>query len=361
MKHKLLGSCLKAYLIFLAGSFLAALFLTPTLVQNYVPAVVHADASGVYNAGHAIALQNVCYILLCIVFLLSLIPLIVFWFKFYRPLTKITEAASKYTDGNEPAPDYTYTTDDELGRLAASVNYLANSVHNSGQNQREFVSNISHDLRSPLTSIKGYLEAILDGTIPPEAQQKYLQIVADETTRLTSLTEELLTLNTFDDQGVFLKMTDFNITPVIYSIIASLEGRCQKKNLRIDLSPSSREVYVHADKEQIQRVLYNLLDNAVKFSYNDSFITVTLSRRRNLIFVSVKDNGEGIEKENLPRIWERFYKTDASRGRYKKGTGLGLPIVREIIRAHEQNINVISTKDVGTEFVFSLAKGKPGF
>lgn len=357
MKHKLLGSCLKAYLIFLAGSFLAALYLTPRLINNYLPTVLDSNTSLHSPIRHSIALQNVCYILLCIVFLLSLIPLLVFWFRFYRPLNQIAEAASRYAESDLPSPNYTYTTDDELGRLAASVDYLASSVHNSGQNQRKFVSNISHDLRSPLTSIKGYLEAILDGTIPPEMQQKYLQIVVDETERLNKLTEELLTLNTFDDHGVFLEMTDFDLIPVIDSLTASLEGRCNKKNLRIETVSDTPKVFVHADMEQIQRVLYNLLDNAVKFSYLDSVVTVTLTHRKHLVFVSVKDTGEGIAKENLPKIWERFYKTDASRGRYKKGTGLGLPIVREIVRAHDQNINVISTEGVGTEFIFTLSKG----
>lgn len=330
MKRKLLCSYLGAYLVFLIGSILAS---------------------------YTIAGQNVRYLLLAIVLLLSLIPVIVFLIKIYSPLNKIILAASQYTDGFLcPRSELHYDADNELGRLTASLNYLTDSVYRSGEYQRNFISNISHDFRSPLTSIKGYVEAILDGTIPVEKQEKYLDIVLSETERLNKLTEGLLLLNTFDDRGVYLDLTDFDIVPVITNTIATFEGICQKKNLLINFEGCTDSVTVRADMGKIQQVLYNLLDNAIKFSYNDSTICLRITERKNCVFVSVKDNGEGISKENLPKIWDRFYKTDASRGKDKKGTGLGLSIVKEIIRAHNQNINVISTEGVGTEFVFTLSK-----
>lgn len=357
MKRKLLGSCLGAYLIFWIGSFLASLYLTPRLLRNSLEAVSEDAAYRSYLASHAIAIQNVCYLLLAIVFLLSLIPLAVFFIKFYAPLNKIILAVSQHTDDVHHAHEkLTYHADDELGRLTASLNYLMQEVHSSGEYQRKFISNISHDFRSPLTSIKGYVEAILDGTIPVEMQDKYLGIVLSETERLNKLTEGLLLLNTFDDRGVYLDLTDFDLVPVIKSTIETFEGICQKKNLLIRFSHAADSVTVHADVGKIQQVLYNLLDNAIKFSYPDSEIVIRVSEQKNRVFVSVKDNGEGIAKEHLPKIWDRFYKTDVSRGRDKKGTGLGLSIVKEIIRAHNQNINVISTEGVGTEFVFTLRK-----
>ena len=357
MKHKLLGSCLGAYLIFLLGSFLAALYLTPALVTNYLHAVAGTAESKQYLASHSIAIQNVCYLLLLIVFLLSLFPAVIFWLKFYLPFHRIVQAAAQYTYGYHYTP-FQYDEDNELGLLCASVNYLAESVHSSGEYQRKFISNISHDFRSPLTSIKGYVEAILDGTIPPEMQEKYLKIVVDETERLNRLTESLLTLNTFDDRGVYLEQTDFDLVPVIESTIDLFEGMCQKKNLRIIPTFTSPSIMVHADMTRIQQVLYNLIDNAIKFSYADSEILIRANNQKKRVFVSVKDSGEGIAKEHLPKIWDRFYKTDASRGRDKKGTGLGLSIVREIIYAHEQNIDVISTEGAGTEFVFTLNKAQ---
>lgn len=357
MKRKLLGSFLGAYLVFLIGSFLTALYLTPKLLRDSLHAVSDDAAYRSYLSSHAIAIQNVCYLMLGIVFLLSSIPVIVFLIKIYSPLNRIILAASQYTDGVcRSRSELVYDTDDELGRLTASLNYLTDAVHSSGEYQRKFISNISHDFRSPLTSIKGYVEAILDGTIPVEMQEKYLRIVLSETERLNKLTEGLLMLNTFDDRGVYLELTDFDIIPVVQNTIASFEGTCQKKNLQIKFDCSSGAVTVHADMGKIQQVLYNLLDNAIKFSYTDSIILLRLTEQKHCVFISVKDSGEGISKENLPKIWDRFYKTDASRGRDKKGTGLGLSIVKEIIRAHNQNINVISTQGVGTEFVFTLSK-----
>ena len=222
MKHKLLLTCLGAYILFLLGSFAAVLFLTPSLITDYLIAAAPKEVIRYLNS-HFVDIQNVCYLLLFVVFLLSLFPAGIFFLAFYRPLSRITDAAAKYTDGyNHPALEYDH--DNELGKLAASVNYLAEAVHNSEDSQRKFLSNISHDFRSPLTSIKGYVEAILDGTIPPEMQKKYLSIVVDETERLNKLTEGLLTLNTFDDRGVYLEMTDFDLVPVIRSTADLFEG-----------------------------------------------------------------------------------------------------------------------------------------
>lgn len=358
MKRKLLGSYLGACLIFLIGSFLAALYLTPRLVKNYLPEIAAGSDNIPLAGAHFIALQNVCYLLLCVVFLLSLIPAAVFLLKFYRPLNRITQIAASYTENTTADPAHIYDADNELGRLSAAITYLAVSAQNAEESQRKFISNISHDFRSPLTSIKGYVEAMLDGTIPPQMQEKYLKIVLSETQRLNRLTEGLLTLNAFDDHGVYIDMTDFNIVPVIQNVAASFEGTCRQKNLSLETVFSDKEVNVHADVDKIQQVLYNLVDNAIKFSPSGSSICIRASVEKNLVFISVKDNGEGIEKEELPKIWDRFYKSDSSRGKDKKGTGLGLSIVKEILRAHDQNINVISTKGVGTEFVFSLAKGR---
>ena len=196
---------------------------------------------------------------------------------------------------------------------------------------------------------------MLDGTISPEMQERYLGIVLSETERLNKLTEGLLLLNSFDDQRIYLDLTEFDISEVIRHTLDTFEVLCQKKNLAIRTDLPDEPLIVCADMGRIQQVLYNLIDNAIKFSPAGKEILVSVHERKKLVFVSVKDFGEGISKKNLPKIWERFYKTDVSRGRDKKGIGLGLSIVREIIRAHSQNINVISTEGVGTEFIFTLA------
>ena len=143
-------------------------------------------------------------------------------------------------------------------------------------------------------------------------------------------------------------------------VAASFEGTCTSRKISIELLFASRVLYVHADRSKIQQVLYNLLDNAIKFSNPQSTVTIETTERGEKIFTSVRDYGIGIPKEDLSKIWERFYKSDLSRGKDKKGTGLGLAIVREIIQAHNENINVISTEGVGTEFIFSLPKSDAG-
>ena len=231
---------------------------------------------------------------------------------------------------------------------------MASEIARSEDDQKKFVANVSHDFRSPLTSIRGYLEAMLDGTIPQELHEKYLNIVLNETDRLTKLTNGLLQLNNLNTKGMLLEKTHFNINKVIYDTAASFEGTCQKKNIRLQLLLTGDEMYVHADMGKIQQVLYNLLDNAIKFSHTDSNIKIETTEKKNKLYVSVKDYGIGIPKDEIKLVWDRFYKSDASRGKDKKGTGLGLAITREIIHSHGENINVISTQGAGSEFIFTL-------
>ena len=321
------------------------------MVRGYV--VIHYPISSIQASSDS--LLNISYIMLVILFLLSLIIVIFFTEMVYIPLRKITEATEQYAAGNMHY-EFSVDSEDEMGYLAASLNYMASEIARSEDNQKKFVANVSHDFRSPLTSIKGYLEAMLDGTIPPEMHEKYLTIVLNETDRLTKLTNSLLTLNNLNTKGVMLERTDFDINQVIRNVAASFEGTCRQKNVAIKLVLVGDYLYVNADMGKIQQVLYNLLDNAIKFSHHDSAIKIEITEKRSKIFVSVKDRGIGIPKDALKLIWDRFYKSDLSRGKDKKGTGLGLSITKEIIHAHGEHINVISTEGVGTEFIFSLPK-----
>lgn len=273
------------------------------------------------------------------------------------PMQQIIKGASEYANG-----DLSYRipvkSEDEMGYLANTLNYMADKINQNGEYQRTFIANVSHDFRSPLTSIKGYVEAILDGTIPPELQDKYLNIISHEADRLEKLTRSLLVLNDLDERKRMMNIRRFDINDVIKNTANTFEGTCSKKNIDLELLLSGKELYVEADMEQIQQVLYNLLDNAIKFSNENSSINIETSVKNDKVFVSVKDHGVGIPKESLSKVWDRFYKTDTSRGKDRKGTGLGLSIVKEIIKAHNQNINVISTEGVGTEFIFTLKKVK---
>ncbi|MGN1145097.1 MAG: ATP-binding protein [Acetatifactor sp.] len=323
------------------------------MVKGYV--VIHCSMSSIDESCNS--LLGISYITLVILFLLSLIILIFFTEIVYIPLRKITYATEQYASGNMHY-EFQVESEDEIGYLAVCLNYMAKEIARSEDDQKKFVANVSHDFRSPLTSIRGYLEAMIDGTIPPEMYDKYLNIVLNETERLTKLTNSLLTLNNLNTKGMLLDKTDFDINQVIRSTAASFEGTCRKKTIAIEMVLTGDVMYVNADMGKIQQVLYNLMDNAIKFSHHNSTIKIETSEKKNKLFISVKDTGIGIPKEDLKLIWDRFYKSDLSRGRDKKGTGLGLSIVKEIIHSHGEHINVISTPGEGSEFIFSLPQSK---
>ena len=320
--------------------------------NTYGYVLIHLPISEINQSQNGIL--SILYITSAVLFGLSLIILLVFTQTVYLPLRKITVGANENAAGNL---DYRIDvkTHDEMGYLSDTLNYMSDELNKMEEYQKNFIANVSHDFRSPLTSIKGYLEAILDGTIPAEMYEKYLSRVISETERLHKLTESMLTLNSLDARG-YLSRTNFDINRVIKDTAASFEGTCESKNVSFDLTFSDDIQMVFADLGKIQQVMYNLIDNAIKFSHHDSTIYIQASGRYEKIFVSVKDTGIGIPKDSLKKIWERFYKTDLSRGKDKKGTGLGLSIVKEIIQAHGENIDVVSTEGVGTEFIFSLPR-----
>ncbi|MBR1470333.1 MAG: HAMP domain-containing protein [Lachnospiraceae bacterium] len=318
-------------------------------VRGYV--VIHYDMSLIQDSSNH--LLDIDYIMLIILFLLSLIILIFFTELVYIPLRRIIAATEQYAAGNLHY-EISIESDDEIGYLAASLAYMAQELARGEDNQKHIVANVSHDFRSPLTSINGYLKAMQDGTIPQEMYPKYIDIVLNETDRLIKLTNNLLTLNNLNTQGMILELSDFDINMVIRRTVATFEGTCREKKIAIELSLTGQTLPVHADLTRIQQVLYNLIDNAIKFSHKNSVIRIETTEKHNKVFVSVKDSGIGIPKESVPLVFDRFYKSDLSRGKDKKGTGLGLSITREIIRAHGENINVISTEGVGSEFIFSL-------
>ena len=322
-------------------------------VRGYV--IIHKPTTSLVNYANGLTILS--YETLALLFFAAFIVLVLFTYVVYIPIRKITRAADQYAQGNfETKIDI--HSNDEIGYLAASLNYMANELATLEDDQKKFVSNVSHDFRSPLTSIKGYVEAMLDGTIPVEMQDKYLNIILFETERLNKLTKSLLELNRYGKHGVMLDITSFDVNQMIRTTALTFEGACNAKKISFNLILSGESLYINADFGKIQQVLYNLIDNAIKFSHNDSSIKIETTEKNEKVFVSVKDTGIGIPKDSLNKIWDRFYKTDLSRGKDKKGTGLGLAIVKEIINAHGENINVISTEGVGTEFIFTLPMAK---
>lgn len=300
---------------------------------------------------------NTNYLTLAIVLILSSAFLVLYFFQVHRPIKEITRATNEYSKGNlsyHVKPMH----NDEIGRLGMSLDYMASQLNESDKFQHKFLSNISHDFRSPLTSIKGYLEAIQDGTIPPEMLDKYIGIMLFETERLTKLTSNILTLNELDPKSVRLDISTFDLNSIIRHTVETFEGTCKKKGIKFNITYANSVQNVKADKGRIQQVIYNLIDNAIKFSKENSYIYITVKEKGEKAQISIKDTGCGIAKEDIDKIWDRFYKSDSSRGRDKKGSGLGLSITKEVIQAHGENIDVVSTVGVGTEFIFTLELAK---
>ena len=300
---------------------------------------------------------NTNYLTLAIVLILSSAFLVLYFFQVHRPIKEITRATNEYSKGNlsyHVKPMH----NDEIGRLGMSLDYMASQLNESDKFQQKFLSNISHDFRSPLTSIKGYLEAIQDGTIPPEMLDKYIGIMLFETERLTKLTSNILTLNELDPKSVRLDISTFDLNSIIRHTVETFEGTCKKKGIKFNITYANSVQNVKADKGRIQQVIYNLIDNAIKFSKENSYIYITVKEKGEKAQISIKDTGCGIAKEDIDKIWDRFYKSDSSRGRDKKGSGLGLSITKEVIQAHGENIDVVSTVGVGTEFIFTLEVAK---
>ncbi len=318
-------------------------------VRGYV--LLHKSTALITNTANEFT--NIAFYAAGITLTGSLLLLLFFLFTVYRPLRKISKISMAYAKG-EFTQKISVHSSDEFGVLADTMNFMATELDTLEEDQRKFVSNVSHDFRSPLTSIKGYVEAILDGTIPAEMQDKYLNIILSETERLNNLTQSLLDLNRFGQHGVRLDIADFDINQMIRTTVATFEGRCLTKRIRFELFLTGEELYVTADMSKIQQVIHNLIDNAIKFSYTNSSIKIETSIMNEKTILSIRDSGIGIPADSIKKIWERFYKTDLSRGKDKKGTGLGLAIVKEIIQAHNEHIDVISTEGAGSEFIFTL-------
>lgn len=292
-----------------------------------------------------------------VLMIISLIALMGITNSMLKPLREIIRTSKSYAAGNFNARA-NISAKNEFGELAGYMAEMADELSKSNEYRKSFISNISHDFRSPLTSIKGYIEAMLDGTIPPDKHEKYLNIVLTETKRLTKLTQGLLELNNFDSFDLQLDKSNFDLKSIITPTINTFEGRCQDKGVYLKSVFLTDNTIVYADRTRIQQVIYNLVDNAIKFTPEGRQIIVQVTEKGDKIYTSVKDEGVGIPKESIKKVFDRFYKTDPSRGKDKTGTGLGLAITKEIIKAHGEQITLTSELGEGSEFIFSLPMQK---
>jgi len=277
-----------------------------------------------------------------------------------KPLRQMNEAAKVIASGDFEKRIEVKSLD-EIGQLAESFNNMAEGLNTQEEGRRQFVANISHDLRSPLTSIIGFLEAMKDGTIPDDRREYYLGIVLSECKRLAKIANDLLDISRLDLTGEMkILQEEFELNDLIRDTLIQFENRIRQKNIDADISFAAEATMVYADYEKIQRVLHNLLDNAVKFTPDGGRINIETTLRDKKVYVSLKDSGRGLSEEERKHIFDRFYKSDSSRGIDKTGSGLGLAIVWEFIKAHDEKIYVESVEGMGSNFVFTLrlADGK---
>ncbi len=268
------------------------------------------------------------------------------------PIKKISSAVARFSTGDLNSR-IEIKGNDELSELAKSINTMAEDLSNLENSRRSFVASVSHELRSPLTSIRGYIEGMLDDTIPPEENAKYLNVVLSESKRLTKLVNELLDLSRFESGDFPLHMDVFDINELIARTLIQYEQRINEKELTVVVAFRDPKCFVYADAERMEQVVNNLLDNAVKFSKHGGELVIKTYTAGDLKYVSISNQGEVISPEDLPFVFERFYKADKAHTS-GMGTGLGLSIVKKIIEQHHQEIQV-SSSSKETVFTFSLS------
>ncbi len=276
-----------------------------------------------------------------------------------RPLDEIAAASRKFARGDfSVRVRQEYDSTDEMGALIDSFNKMADSLEQAEARRSEFIANVSHELRTPMTTIAGFADGILDGTVPREEEKKYLVSIRDETRRLSRLVRDMLDVSSARNMASDpSRRTVFDLNELVLQTLLSFEDRATKKNLDVDPQLPENNIMVVADKDAITRVIYNLLDNAVKFANPGSCLTLRLYKDGEKAYVSVKDIGETIPPDDLPFIFDRFHKSDRSRSLDKEGMGLGLYLVKAIINGHDEDI-AVKSEDGATEFVFTLKLAK---
>ncbi len=293
--------------------------------------------------------------LLCGIVILLIAFVIVYLItrRLVRPIAQMSEAAKAMSKG-----DYTrrITVDrkDEVGQLERSFNEMIISVQSLEVMRSSFVANVSHELKTPMTTIGGFIDGILDGTIPPNMTKRYLSIVSDEVKRLSLMVNAMLSLSKLESGQTKLTVADVDITEIIRRIIISFSLKLENKEIAINGMEDIQEYNVRCDSDLIYQAIYNLFDNAIKFTPQNGEIGIEIVKTVNDITVKITNSGEGIKEEDIHHIFERFYKSDKSRSKDKTGFGLGLYIVKSIVEIHNGNVSVDSEYGKSTTFSITL-------
>lgn len=313
------------------------------------------SCSSAVNEEALVSVMNRTVILACLlVMLAACIAVYCISNRMTEPLRNMTVAAREYGHGKLDTR-VTITGKDEIAELAAAFNNMADSIEETEKMRNSFLANVSHDLRTPMTTIAGFVDGMISGAIPPEKQPEYLEIVSSEVHRLSRLVSEILDVSRLESGERKLTETRFDICEMSRLVLISFEQKIDDKKLDVDFSCDEDSIAALGDRDATHQILYNLVDNAIKFSREGGALRIGIKRKTPAVIeVSVYNEGEGIEPEELPYVFERFYKSDKSRGLDKNGVGLGLYIVKTIIEAMKQTICVESEKGQFCEFRFTL-------
>lgn len=270
-----------------------------------------------------------------------------------QPVRDMVQATRRYAQGDFDVRINDYGQVDEMGELAASFNAMADTLHQTELQRRDFIANISHELKTPMTTIAGYTDGILDGTIPPERQREYLSIIAVESRRLSRLVRRMLDVSQLQAMEPLRNNEGFDVCESMRRVLISLEKKITDRGLDVDVDIPEESLLVRGDNDMITQVMYNLLENASKFAKADSTLYFGVVRRNEKVHVTVRNLGDTIPPEEIPRLFDRFHKSDKSRSEDKDGVGLGLYIVKTILEQHKETIHV-SSQDGVTTFSFAL-------
>ena len=289
-----------------------------------------------------------------VVLMISFVATSVTTMRQIKPIREMAQATRCYAEGDFDIRMNDYGRDDEIGELAASFNNMAERLQQTERQRREFIANISHELKTPMTTIAGYTDGILDGTIPPENEKQYLQIIANESRRLSRLVRRMLDVSQLQAMDPLRNGNHFDICESMRRVLISMEKKINDRHLDVDADIPEEPILVLGDNDMITQVIYNLLENATKFAREGTALYLGITAIDGKARVTVRNLGDTIPADELPLLFERFHKSDKSRSEDKDGVGLGLYIVKTILEQHKEKINVTSEDGV-TTFTFSLA------
>jgi len=329
-------------------------YLRPVFNEDYFCGIVIMVTSTAGIENFLSSTYKMIWISTLVVVILSALTINYFTKKrLINPLKEINLVANKLAKGEVDKRIEIYS-DDEIGELARSFNVMASSLEAVDTNRKKFISNVSHELRSPITSIKGFISGILDGVIPKDKENYYLKLVYDEINRLSRLVNELLDMSSMEVGKFKLSIMEVDINDLIKRCLLNLESKINDKGVKVSATLEEDHLYVYADADRIMQVITNLLDNAIKYGGSGGIVIITTKIKGNKVYVSVYNNGPTLSEDEADHIWERFYKSDKARTN-KDSTGLGLPISRLILTQHNQDIWVQNEND-GVVFTFTLSK-----